>query len=53
MSSKCRVGLFTTGDTMILLHEFCGDNGGREWSGVRSRLEEYNNNCFPSRVPGK
>ena len=45
--------MFPTSDAMILLHELGGDDGGGEWSGVGSRLEEDNNNGLSGGVSGK
>ena len=45
--------MFTTSDATILLHELGGDDGGGEWSGVRSRLEEDDNDGLPGGVSGK
>ena len=52
-SSEHRVSMFSTSDATIILHELGGDDGGGEWSGVGSRLEEDNNDGLPGGVLGK
>ena len=53
MSSEHRVSTLTTSDATILLHELGGDDDGGEWSGVKNKLEEDNNNSLPGGVLGK